>query len=126
MRKWTDTEDKMIIEYAITYKQNVRKGFEKLSKLIDRSNSSIVTRYYNKLSKKNDFKKYEHIFKNNTYLLDEPEVKGLIKLFDSQLKTSLYNILEYVNMSDVYLDTIEEREKAVNYFLNSDWFISVT
>lgn len=52
MRKWTDTEDKMIIEYAITYKQNVRKGFEKLSKLIDRSNSSIVTRYYNKLSKK--------------------------------------------------------------------------
>lgn len=120
MRKWTDTEDKMIIEHAITYKHNVRKGFEKLSKLIDRSNSSIVTRYYNKLSKKNDFKKYEHIFKNNTYLLDEPEVKELMKLFDSQLKASL------VNMSDVYLDTVEEREKAVNYFLNSDWFISVT
>jgi len=49
--KWTIKEDKMIVEYANKYRQNIRFGFNELSTLIGRTNSAIVTRYYNKLNK---------------------------------------------------------------------------
>jgi hypothetical protein len=127
MRKWTFLEDKIIIEYSVIHKNNIRNGFDELSTKIDRTPAAIVNRFYNVLNKsKYSIDNFNDLFKYNKYLLDEPEVKQLLKKFDEQLKTSLYNILEYVNMSDIYLDTEEERNIAVQTFLNSDWYISVT
>lgn len=51
MRKWTDAEDKLIIECAAKNRNHIRDGFKKLASVIDRSNEAIVTRFYNKLNK---------------------------------------------------------------------------
>jgi len=51
MRKWTDEEDKLIIEYAEKNKNHIRNGFKELSLIIDRSSEAIVSRFYNKLNK---------------------------------------------------------------------------
>ena len=51
MRKWTDKEDKLIIEYAEKHKNHIRNGFKELSLIIDRSSDAIVSRFYNKLNK---------------------------------------------------------------------------
>ena len=51
MRKWTDKEDKLIIEYAEKHKNNIRNGFKELSIIIDRSSEAIVSRFYNVLNK---------------------------------------------------------------------------
>ena len=51
MRKWTDAEDKLIIECAANNRNHIRDGFKKLASVIDRSNDAIVTRFYNKLNK---------------------------------------------------------------------------
>lgn len=49
MKKYSDKEDKLIMFYAEKYGNNIRQGFEVLSKEINRTPSAIVTRYYNKL-----------------------------------------------------------------------------
>lgn len=54
MRKWTDKEDKLIIEYAEKHKNHIRNGFKELSFIIDRSSDAIVSRFYNKLNKNKD------------------------------------------------------------------------
>lgn len=51
MRKWTETEDKLIIECAAKNRNHIRDGFKRLAPIIDRSNEAIVTRFYNKLNK---------------------------------------------------------------------------
>lgn len=51
MRKWTETEDKLIIECAAKNRNHIRDGFKRLAPVIDRSNEAIVTRFYNKLNK---------------------------------------------------------------------------
>jgi hypothetical protein len=51
MRKWTEKEDKLIIEFAEKNKNHIRNGFKQLSTIIDRSSEAIVSRFYNKLNK---------------------------------------------------------------------------
>lgn len=54
MKKWTEEEDKKVINTFnknYTGTGNIRKAFIKLSKEIDRTPDSIVTRYYCKLNK---------------------------------------------------------------------------
>jgi hypothetical protein len=53
MRKWSQKEDELILQYAKDFCDNIRKGFLVLSFKIGRSPDSIVTRFYNKLNKEN-------------------------------------------------------------------------
>lgn len=55
MRKWTDKEDKLVIEYAEKNKNHIRNGFKELSIIIDRTDDAIVSRFYNKLNKTKQF-----------------------------------------------------------------------
>lgn len=57
MRKWTDAEDKLIIECVEKNRNHIRDGFKRLAPIIERSNEAIVTRFYNKLNK---VKRIEH------------------------------------------------------------------
>ncbi len=45
MRKWTEYEDKLILEYSIIHKNHIRNGFKELAPLIDRSSDAIVNRF---------------------------------------------------------------------------------
>lgn len=60
MRKWTDKEDKLVIEYSERNKNHIRNGFKELSSIIDRSSEAIVSRFYNKLNK-NKSERHEDI-----------------------------------------------------------------
>lgn len=69
MRKWTEKEDEMIIEFSIKHKNHIRNGFKELSLIIDRSSDAIVSRFYNKLNK--------FIINEETEIKAEKELKYL-------------------------------------------------
>jgi len=52
-KKWTKEQDDLILKFAKVHENNIRYGFSLLSKLINRTESSIVTRFYCKLNKIN-------------------------------------------------------------------------
>lgn len=46
MKRWTKEQEFEVVKSTIKNPNNLRKAFEDVSKTIDRTPSSIVTRYY--------------------------------------------------------------------------------
>lgn len=57
MKKWTPEQEFEVVKAAYKNPNNLRQAFEQVSKKIDRTPSSVVTRYYNHIQNryKNQF-----------------------------------------------------------------------